>query len=31
MYARDKIGDMMEADEAFRNKVRSLVAQIQSE
>ena len=31
MYARDKIADMMEADEAFRNKVRSLVAQIQSE
>ena len=31
MYARDKIADMMEADEAFRNKIRSLVAQIQSE
>jgi chromosomal replication initiator protein len=31
MYARDKIADMMEADEAFRNKVRTLVAQIQSE
>jgi chromosomal replication initiator protein len=31
MYARDKIADMMEADEAFRNKIRSLIAQIQSE
>src|SRR6202171_3348576 len=31
MYARDKIADMMDNDEAFRNKVRSLVAQIQSE
>jgi chromosomal replication initiator protein len=31
MYARDKIADMMEADEAFRNKIRSIVAQIQSE
>jgi chromosomal replication initiator protein len=31
MYARDKIADMMDADEAFRNKIRSLVAQIQSE
>ncbi|MDB5029180.1 MAG: chromosomal replication initiation protein DnaA, partial [Candidatus Eremiobacteraeota bacterium] len=31
MYARDKIADMMDADEAFRNKIRSIVAQIQSE
>jgi chromosomal replication initiator protein len=31
MYARDKINDMMDADEAFRNKIRSLIAQIQSE
>ena len=31
MYARDKIADMMEADEAFRNRIRSLIAQIQSE
>ncbi|HTW84788.1 MAG TPA: chromosomal replication initiator protein DnaA [Candidatus Sulfotelmatobacter sp.] len=31
MYARDKIADMMDADEAFRNKVRSLVSQIQTE
>jgi chromosomal replication initiator protein len=31
MYARDKIADMMDADEAFRNKIRSLIAQIQSE
>src|SRR6202011_1326424 len=31
MYARDKIADMMDADEAFRNKIRSIVAQIQTE
>jgi hypothetical protein len=31
MYARDKIADMMDAEEAFRNKVRSLVSQIQTE
>jgi chromosomal replication initiator protein len=31
MYARDKIADLMDADEAFRNRVRSLIAIIQSE
>jgi chromosomal replication initiator protein len=31
MYARDKIADLMDADEAFRNRVRSLIALIQSE
>ncbi len=31
MYARDKIADMMDADEAFRNRIRTLIAQIQSE
>jgi chromosomal replication initiator protein len=31
MYARDKIADMMEADEAFRNRVRTLLAQVQSD
>lgn len=29
MYARDKISDAMEADEAFRNRVRALISQIQ--
>lgn len=31
MYARDKIADMMDADEAFRNRVRTLIAQVQSD
>ncbi|MDE2572711.1 MAG: chromosomal replication initiator protein DnaA [bacterium] len=31
MYARDKIKDMMERDESFRTKVRSLIATIQQE
>jgi hypothetical protein len=31
MYARDKIADLMDADEAFRNRVRTLIALIQSE
>ena len=31
MYARDKIKDLMERDEAFRTKVRSLIATIQQE
>ncbi len=31
MYARDKIKDMMERDEAYRSKVRSLIATIQQE
>jgi chromosomal replication initiator protein len=31
MYARDKIADLMDTDEAFRNKIRALIAQIQSE
>ncbi len=31
MYARDKVKDLMERDEAYRNKVRSLIALCQSE
>lgn len=31
MYARDKIKDIMERDEAYRSKVRSLIATIQQE
>jgi chromosomal replication initiator protein len=31
MYARDKVKDLMERDEAYRNKVRSLIAMCQSE
>lgn len=31
MYARDKIADLMDSDEAFRNRVRTLVAQVQSD
>ncbi|MFN2460613.1 MAG: chromosomal replication initiator protein DnaA [Candidatus Velthaea sp.] len=31
MYARDKVKDIMERDEAYRNKVRSLIALCQSE
>ena len=31
MYARDKIADLMDSDEAFRNRVRTLLAQIQSD
>jgi chromosomal replication initiator protein len=31
MYARDKIADLMDADEAFRNRVRTLIAQVQSD
>jgi chromosomal replication initiator protein len=31
MYARDKIADMMDADEAFRNRIRTLIALIQSD
>ena len=31
MYARDKVKDLMERDEAYRNKVRSLLALCQSE
>ncbi|TAM60998.1 chromosomal replication initiator protein DnaA [bacterium] len=31
MYARDKIKDMMERDEAYRSKIRSLIATIQQE
>ena len=31
MYARDKIADLMDADEAFRNRIRTLIAQIQTE
>jgi len=31
MYARDKIADLMEADEAFRNRIRTVIAQIQTE
>jgi chromosomal replication initiator protein len=31
MYARDKVKDLMERDEAYRNKIRSLLALCQSE
>ena len=31
MYARDKIADLMDSDEAFRNRVRTLIAQVQSD
>jgi chromosomal replication initiator protein len=31
MYARDKVKDLMERDEAYRNKVRSLIGLCQSE
>jgi len=31
MYARDKVKDLMERDEAYRNKVRSLIALCQNE
>ena len=31
MYARDKVKDLMTRDEAYRNKVRSLIALCQSE
>ena len=31
MYARDKVKDLMERDEVYRNKVRSLIALCQSE
>jgi chromosomal replication initiator protein len=31
MYARDKIADLMDADEAFRIRLRTLIAQIQTE
>ncbi len=30
MYARDKIADMMESDQAFRKRIRTLIAQVQS-
>ena len=31
MYARDKIADLIDSDEAFRNRVRTLIAQVQSD
>jgi chromosomal replication initiator protein len=31
MYARDKIADLMDSDEAFRNRIRALIGQIQTE
>jgi hypothetical protein len=31
MYARDKVKDIMARDEAYRNKVRSLIALCQTE
>jgi chromosomal replication initiator protein len=31
MYARDKVKDIMQRDETYRNKVRSLIAQCQAE
>jgi hypothetical protein len=31
MYARDKVKELMQRDEVYRNKVRSLMALVQSE